>query len=152
MAGKISPAVKKQILDEIFGVTNTLQLGDAYLGAGLASSTPSINTSHFYTGFIEPSAGYGCGREKVGNYAQSDSIFFNGLTYGDDGSVTVKNSKEIKFDTYRGTSAISIKYIVLYGSKTATTATLYFELETPITLNPNELLVIPVGQASCKML
>ncbi len=66
--------------------------------------------------------------------------------------MTIKNSKEIKFDTYRGTNALSIKYIVLYNGSGTTNASLYFELETPITLNPNELLVIPIGQASCKML
>lgn len=152
MAGKVSPAVKKQILEEIFGITSQLNLGDAYLGAALASSAPTVNSSKYYSGFVEPPAGTGCGREMVGMYSQSQMISFGNVTFGDDGSVTIKNTKEIKFDTYRGSSALSIKYIVLFNSQSGTNATLYFELATPITLNQNELLVIPVGQATCKIL
>lgn len=152
MAGKVARAIKEQFGGEIFGNTNSINFGDAYLAAGLASSVPTLNSAGYYTGFVEPPAGSGCGREKVGNYSNSENIFFNTKVYGDDGSVTFKNSKEIKFDTYRGTSAISIKYIVLFHSSNGTNVSLYFELDTPITLNPNELLVIPIGQASCKLI
>ena len=152
MSGKVAPAVKKGFLEELFGNTSSFNLGDGYLGAGLASSAPTVNSSKYYSGFVEPPAGYGCGREAVGKYGNSENIYFNNITYGDDGSVTIKNSKEIKFDTYRGTNALSIKYIVLYNGSGTSNASLYFALETPITLNPNELLVIPIGQASCKML
>ena len=151
MAGKVSPNVKKQILNELFGNSNTLQFGTVYLGACLASSVPALNSSEYYIGFVEPNSADGCGREVVGDYSQSALQYFKTLSTDGDGAVTIANSKEIKFDTYRGASAISVKYIALFTGATATTALMYFELDTAITLNPNELLVIPVGQATCKM-
>lgn len=152
MSGKVAPYIRKQIAEELFGGLSQINFGDAYLGAGLASSVPTVNSSKYYSGFSEPPAGVGCGRELVGNYSQPNSIFFGGVTYGDDGSVTIKNTKEIKFDTYRGSSALSIKYIMLFHGQSTPNVSLYFELDTPITLNPNELLVIPAGQATCKIL
>lgn len=152
MSGKVAPYLKEQMVREMFGGISQINFGDAYLGAGLASSVPAVNSSKYYSGFVEPPSGTGCGRELVGNYNQSNSIFFGGITYGDDGSVTIKNTKEIKFDTYRGSSALSIRYIMLFHSQSTSNVSLYFELDTPVTLNPNELLVIPAGQATCKML
>lgn len=151
MAGKVSPNVKKQILNELFGNSNTLQFGTVYLGACLASSVPALNSSEYYIGFVEPDDADGCGREVVGDYSQSALQYFKTLSTDGEGAVTIANSKEIKFDTYRGASAISVKYIALFTGATATNALMYFELDTAITLNPNELLVIPVGQATCKM-
>ena len=151
MAGKVSPYVKKQILNELFGNTNTLNFGTVYLGACLASSVPALNSSEYYIGFVEPNSGDGCGREVVGDYSQSALQYFKTISTDGEGAVTIANSKEIKFDTYRGSSAISIKYIALFTGSSANTALMYFELASPIALNPNELLVIPVGQATCKM-
>ncbi len=151
MAGKVSPAALQLFLKELFGLTNSLDLGTTYLAIGLASSSPSLNSYKYYTGFTEPSTSDGYKREKVGYYSSTDTQFFNNITYNADGSVTITNSKEIKFDTYRGESALSVKYLVLATSESRGGGNnlLYFELETPITLNKNELLVIPVGQASC---
>lgn len=151
MAGKVAPYAKKQILNELFGNTNQLNFGTVYLGACLASSVPAVNSSEYYGGFVEPNSADGCGREVVGDYSQSALQYFKTLTSDGEGAVTIANSKEIKFDTYRGASAISIKYIALFNGSTSTSALMYFELASPITLNPNELLVIPVGQATCKM-
>lgn len=151
MAGKISPYAKKQVLNEMFGNTASLNFGDAYLGACMASSDPKLNSSEYYIGFVEPNTSDGCVREVVGDSTQTSLQYFKTLTTDSDGAVTIANSKEIKFDTYRGASAISIKYIALFTGSSASTALMYFELATPITLNPNELLVIPVGQATCKM-
>lgn len=151
MAGKVSPNVKKQILNELFGNSNTLQFGTVYLGACLASSVPALNANEYYIGFVEPDDADGCGREVVGDYSQSALQYFKTIVTFGAGSVTIANSKEIKFDTYRGASAISIKYIALFTGATSSNALMYFELDTAITLNPNELLVIPVGQATCTM-
>lgn len=151
MAGKVSPYVKGQFIDELFGNLNTVNFGNVYLGAGLASSVPATNSSGYFTGFNEPGSGDGCGRECVGDYSQSALKFFGNKTTDGNGDVTISNTKEIKFDTYRGASAISVKYIVLYNASSGSNALMYFELSSAITLNPGELLVIPVGQATCKL-
>lgn len=147
MAGKVSVYAKKAILNEIFGNTSQLNFGNAYLGAGLTSSSPALNSSGYYAGFNEPEIN----REVVGDYSQSALQYFTTLTTDGNGDVTISNSKEIKFDTYRGESAVSISYIVMFTGSSATTALMYFELDSAITLNPGELLVIPVGNATCKL-
>ena len=151
MAGKVSPSVKGQFLDELHGNSNTLDLGIVYLAACLASSVPAVNANYYYTGFVEPGAGDGCGRECVGNYSQSALKYFGNRTVDANGDVTESNTKEIKFDTYRGASAITVKYIALFNAASGGNCLMYYELDTPITLNPNELLVIPVGQATVKI-
>lgn len=151
MAGKVAPYAKRSILNEMFGISNQLNFGDAHLAACLASSSPSVNSSGYFTGFNEPGSGDGCGREKVGDYSQNALQYFGTLTTDANGDVTIANSKEIKFDTYRGASAISVKYLAIFNAASGGNCIMYFELGTAITLNPNELLVIPVGQATCKL-
>lgn len=151
MAGKVSPSVKKLTGKEYFGKTNTLNLGNVFLGIGLASSVPAVNSAEYFAGFVEPSGSDGYSREPVGDYSQTALQYFDDGTTDANGDVTFKNTKEIKFDTYRGASAISVKYIVLFNASSGGNCLLYFELSSAITLNPGELLVIPVGQATLKI-
>lgn len=106
-----SPYTKNQVLNEITGRTNTLNLGDN-IYIGLATAAPVLNADGTASSSNEPS-GNGYARKWVGTYNNSASLVFG--SSASNGSIS--NTQEIHFNMATGSWG-TLTTVILFDAAT----------------------------------
>lgn len=139
----------KQLAKGIVGQTQGSYAlpGQAYLA--LLTGKPNMDGSNISD--LEPIVG-GYRREPIGNYNQSLVNCFGEPVVNEDGSVTITNSRQVKFDKASATwhdknDNTSFSWYAIMSAQTGGTLIFAGELKAAITVGVNESVNLGVGEA-----
>ncbi len=102
--GKLTHAGKVAALTELTGGSNTVNIGNMFIGLLTAAPTVASNGTVTVSEVPTTSGGEATGysRKLIGNYAQASTLKFGAPTYDSTtGKTTITNKEEIHFDSVR---------------------------------------------------